>query len=251
MFLFEIIANLPNLPHCTVRVVGENQCAIVNRTGIDGVFRHVHGTSDPLPHDSFWYLLMEWSSTRVKADGEGGMVEKMETFLADMLERGLALDAVIAQSEAQAKAMWKIREGHAEAGRADGPAISYDMSVATTKIPAFVDQGIAAAKAILPDIKPQPLGHIGDGNLHYGFRAPDGMSRETWNQYTPAITRAINDLIRDFGGSISAEHGIGKLKINLLRVMYGTDGVAEMRALKRVFDPSGRLNAGNLFAGNS
>ena len=222
-------------------------CELINRTGIDGVFRHVHGTSDPLPHSSFWYLLMEWSSTRAKADGEGGMAEKMEIFLVDMLERGLALDAVIAQSEAQAKAMWKIREGHAEAGRADGPAISYDMSVATTKIPAFVDQGIAAARAILPDIRPQPLGHIGDGNLHYGFRAPDGMSREAWDQYTPAITRAINDLIRDFGGSISAEHGIGQEKLDELAHYASPVEIATMQAVKRALDPKNLMNPGKIF----
>ena len=143
--------------------------------------------------------------------------------------------------------MWKIREGHAEAGRADGPAISYDMSVATTKIPAFVDQGIAAAKAILPDIKPQPLGHIGDGNLHYGFRAPDGMSRETWNQYTPAITRAINDLIRDFGGSISAEHGIGQEKLDELAHYASAVEISTMQAVKRALDPQNIMNPGKIF----
>ena len=222
-------------------------CELINRTGIDSVFRHVNGTSDPLPGENFWYLLMEWSSTRPKVDGDGGMAEKMEIFLADMLERGLALDAVIAQSEAQARAMWKIREGHAEADRAEGPAVSYDMSVATSKIPAFVEQGIAAAKAILPEIKPQPLGHIGDGNLHFGFRAPTGMSRENWNQYTPAVTRAINDLIRDFGGSISAEHGIGQEKMDELARYASPVEIATMQAVKRALDPKNIMNPGKIF----
>ena len=222
-------------------------CELMNRNGLDTVFRHVHGTSDPLPHESFWYLLLEWSSTRPKPDNVGGIGEKMETFLADMLERGLALDAVIAQSEAQAKAMWKIREGHAEGGRAEGPAVSYDMSVATSRIPAFVEKGFAAARAILPDIRPQPVGHIGDGNLHFGFMAPKGMTREAFNQYTPAITRAINDLIRDFNGSISAEHGIGQDKLDELAHYAAPADIALMQSVKRALDPNNIMNPGKIF----
>ncbi|MCC6717137.1 MAG: FAD-binding oxidoreductase, partial [Acetobacteraceae bacterium] len=115
---------------------------LMHQLGLNGVFKHVAGTQDPLPQarnrESPWYVLTEWSSTRTKQEGAEGMAERMETFLAEAMERGLVEDAVIAQSEAQARAMWHIREGHAEASRGEGPGISYDMSVATSKIPAFV-----------------------------------------------------------------------------------------------------------------
>ena len=120
------------------------------------------------------------------------------------------------QSESQARNMWKIREGVAEAGRAEGPGLSYDISVSISKIPEFIDKGIAAALAILPSLRPHPLGHIGDGNVHFGFGAPKGMDRATLQQYAPAVTRAVNDLITSMAGSISAEHGIGIEKLDEL-----------------------------------
>ena len=223
---------------------------IMHRLSLDGVFKHVPGTQDPMPHtatrESPWYILTEWSSTRPKPEGGEGMAERMETFLANAMERGLVEDAVIAQSEAQARGMWNIREGHAEASRSEGPAVSYDMSVATTKIPAFVDAGNEAAKSVLPGIRLSPVGHIGDGNLHYGFKAPEGMSRETFTQYKPAITRAINDLIRTFGGSISAEHGIGQEKLDELAYYSSPVEMAAMKAVKQALDPKNIMNPGKI-----
>jgi FAD/FMN-containing dehydrogenase len=223
---------------------------IMHRLGLNGVFQYVQGTQDPLPHtkdrESPWYVLTEWSSARPKQDGAEGMAERMEAFLADAMERGLVEDAVIAQSEAQARAMWAIREGHAEASRSEGPAISYDMSVATSKIPDFVARGEAAAKSVLPGIRLSPVGHIGDGNLHYGFKAPEGMTREQFTQYKPAITRAINDLIRDFGGSISAEHGIGQEKLDELAHYSSPVEMAAMRAIKLALDPKNIMNPGKI-----
>ncbi len=223
---------------------------IMHRLGLDGVFKYVQGTQDPLPHtrdrESPWYILTEWSSTRPKADGAEGMAERMEAFLAEAMERGWVEDAVIAQSEAQARGMWAIREGHAEASRSEGPAISYDMSVATSKIPAFVDAGFEAAKEVLPGIRLSPVGHIGDGNLHYGLKAPEGMSRETFTQYKPAITRAINNLIRDFGGSISAEHGIGQEKLDELAYYSSPVEIATMKAIKQALDPKNLMNPGKI-----
>ena len=223
---------------------------IMHRLGLDGVFKHVPNTQDPLPHtrnrESPWYILTEWSSTRPKPEGAEGMAERMEAFLADAMERGLVEDAVIAQSEAQARGMWHIREGHAEASRGEGPGISYDMSVATSKIPAFVDAGNEAAKSVLPGIRLSPVGHIGDGNLHYGFKAPEGMTREQFAQYKPAITRAINDLIRDFGGSISAEHGIGQEKLDELAYYASPVEMAAMRAIKQALDPKNIMNPGKI-----
>ena len=224
-------------------------CELLHRTGLDGVFRHIQGTTDPLPADTAWYVLMEWSSARASqsAIAGGAMAARMEEFLAAMLERGLVLDAVLAQNEAQARAFWHIRESHAEAGRAEGPAASYDISIAVSRIADFITQASAAAKSVLPDIRPNPMGHVGDGNLHFGFRAPKGMSRETFRQYVPAITRAVNDLLQDFDGSISAEHGIGSEKIGELAHYADPAKMTAMRAIKRALDPLNIMNPGKIF----
>src|SRR5260370_32296734 len=113
------------------------------------------------------------------------------------MEAGRVLGAVIGQNEAQARNMWRIREGVAEASRAEGPGLSYDISVSISKIPGFIDKGITAALDILPSIRPYPLGHIGAGNIHFSFMGPQGMDRETLNHYSPAITRAPTALERD------------------------------------------------------
>ncbi len=220
-------------------------CELMNRTNLDGVFRHVPGCVDPLPAgESPYFLLMEWSSALPKA---GVMAGRMEEFLGAAMERGLVLDAVIAQSEGQAKAMWHIRESHAEAGRHDGPGASYDISVASSRIPAFIEDASRAVRAVLADVRPGPMGHMGDGNLHFNFKAPIGMSAEQWRQYKPAVTRAVNDLLRDYGGSISAEHGIGSEKVGELAHYADPVKMATMRAIKRALDPQNLMNPGKIF----
>ena len=221
-------------------------CELMSRAATDMIMRHVPGLQDPLRADTPWYLLLEWSSSRPKPEGGEGMAEKMEQFLAAEIESGRVLDAVIAQSEAQARNMWKIREGAAEASRAEGPGLSYDVSVAISKIPSFIEQGVNAALEILPDIRPYPLGHIGDGNIHFSFMGPKGMDRETLGQYAPAITRAVNDLVRDMAGSISAEHGIGIDKIDELAYYRSKIELDTMRSLKRALDPKNIMNPGKI-----
>ena len=166
-------------------------CELMSRACTDMVLRHIPGTQDPLKADTPWFLLLEWSSSRPKADGAEGMSEKMEQFLADQMEAGRVLDAVIAQNEAQSRNMWVIRESVAPASRAEGPGLSYDISVSISKIPDFIEKGIKAACDVLPSIRPYPLGHIGDGNLHFSFMGPVGMDRQTLHQYSPAITRGV------------------------------------------------------------
>ncbi len=220
-------------------------CELMNRTNLDGVFRHIPGVQDPLPGGtSPWYLLMEWSSALPKA---GVMAGRMEEFLADAMERGLVLDAVLAQNESQARAMWHIRESHAEAGRHDGPGISFDISVASSRIPNFIEDASTAARAVLADIRPCPMGHMGDGNLHFNFKAPLGMERDTWRQYLKAVTRAVNDKLRDYDGSISAEHGIGSEKIGELLHYADPVKMATMRAIKVALDPQNLMNPGKIF----
>jgi FAD/FMN-containing dehydrogenase len=221
-------------------------CELMSREATEMVLRHIPGVQDPLKADTQWYLLMQWSSSRPKVDGAEGMSEKMEQFLAEQIESGSVLDAVIAQSEAQAQNMWKIREGVAEAGRADGPSLSYDISVSISKIPEFIDRGIMAAQAILPALRPHPLGHIGDGNVHFGLGAPQGMDRPTFQQYAPAITRAVNDLITSMAGSISAEHGIGIEKLDELAHYRSKIELDTMRTIKRALDPKNIMNPGKV-----
>src|SRR4051812_16155204 len=114
-------------------------CELMSRACTDMVLRHIPGTQDPLKADTPWFLLLEWSSSRPKAEGAEGMSDKMEQFLGEQLEAGRVLDAVIAQSEAQSRNMWVIRESVAPASRAEGPGLSYDISVATSKVPVFID----------------------------------------------------------------------------------------------------------------
>jgi FAD/FMN-containing dehydrogenase len=221
-------------------------CELMSRAAVDMILRHIPGVQNPLKADTRWFLLLEWSSARPKPDGAEGMSEKMEQFLAAEIEAGRVIDAVIAQSEAQSQNMWKIREGAAEAGRADGPAVSYDISVSISKIPEFMEKGTAAALAILPNLTPHPLGHIGDGNIHFSFGAPKGMDRPTFQQYAPAITRAVNDLITSMAGSISAEHGIGIDKLDELAHYRSKVELDTMRTIKRALDPKNIMNPGKV-----
>ncbi len=221
-------------------------CEMMSREATDMVLRHIPGVQDPLKADTPWYILMQWNSSRPKAEGAEGMQEKMEQFLGEQMEAGRVLDAVLAQNESQSRNMWKIREGVAEAGRAEGPGLSYDISVSISKIPEFIDKGIAAAQAVLPGLRPHPLGHIGDGNVHFGFGAPKGMDRPTLQQYAPAITRAVNDLITSMAGSISAEHGIGIEKLDELAHYRSKIELDTMRTIKRAIDPKNIMNPGKV-----
>jgi FAD/FMN-containing dehydrogenase len=221
-------------------------CELMSREATDMVLRHIPGVQDPLKAETPWYILMQWNSSRPRSEGAEGMAEKMEQFLADQMEAGRVLDAVIAQNESQSRNMWKIREGVAEAGRADGAGLSYDISVSISKIPEFIDKGIKAAQAILPTLRPHPLGHIGDGNVHFGFGAPKGMDRPTLQQYAPAITRAVNDLITSMAGSISAEHGIGIEKLDELQHYRSKIELDTMRTIKRSLDPKNIMNPGKV-----
>jgi FAD/FMN-containing dehydrogenase len=220
-------------------------CELMSRQGLEFVLRHLPGTSDPLTAVHDWYLLLEWSSSRPRGNG-AGMSEKMEMFLAEFMERGLVHDAVLAQNEAQAQAMWKLREGHSEGQKLEGPSIKHDISIPVARLPEFVDKGIAAMKQVLPACRPVPFGHVGDGNLHFNCQSPPGMSKAEFFGHGDAISHAIYDLVTAFGGSISAEHGIGRLKIDELPLYRSAVELDTMRAIKRALDPNNLMNPGKV-----
>jgi len=223
-------------------------CELMGRQGIDLVLQHIPGTSDPLAEKHDWYVLMEWSSTRPPREGDntGGLRDKMEAYLGEAMEKGLVLDAVIAQTEAQSKALWALRENHTEASKQEGPSIKHDISVAVSKIPPFVPEGLAAMKKALPGCRPLVFGHVGDGNLHFNCQAPAGWDKARFVQYIEPISSAIYDLVTAYGGSISAEHGIGRIKLEELAHYRSRTELDVMRQLKRALDPHNIMNPGKV-----
>ena len=223
-------------------------CELMSRQGIDFVLKHIPGATDPLADRHDWYVLLEWSSTRARRDGtnETGLAVKMETYLGEAMEKGLVLDAAIAQNEAQAKAFWSLRENHSEAQKKEGPSIKHDISVAVSKLPDFMREGLAAMKKALPDCRPVPFGHVGDGNLHFNCQSPPGWDKARFSAYGEAISGAVYDLVTGYGGSISAEHGIGRLKVEDLEHYRSKVELDTMRTLKRALDPDNLMNPGKV-----
>jgi FAD/FMN-containing dehydrogenase len=223
-------------------------CELMGRQGIDLVLRHIPGAADPLAETHDWYVLLEWSSTRPRRDGENqaGLAEKMEAYLGEAMEKGLVLDAVIAQNEAQARALWALRENHTEASKKEGPSIKHDISVSVSKIPTFVTEGLAAMKKALPECRPLTFGHVGDGNLHFNCQAPAGWDKARFAPHIHAVSAAIYDLVVSYGGSISAEHGIGRMKVEDLAHYRSKVELDVMRALKRALDPENTMNPGKI-----
>jgi len=223
-------------------------CELMARQGVDFVLKHVPGSADPLAERHDWYVLLEWSSTRARREGanETGLREKMETYLGEAMEQGLVLDAAIAQNEAQGRAFWALRENHSEAQKREGPSIKHDISVAVSKIPAFMAEGLAAMKKALPDCRPVPFGHVGDGNLHFNCQSPPGWDKKRFNGYGEAISGAVYDLVVGYGGSISAEHGIGRLKVDELAHYRSRIELDTMRSIKRALDPQNLMNPGKI-----
>ena len=223
-------------------------CELMGRQGIDLVLKHIPGVSDPLAERHDWYVLMEWSSTRPRRDGANaaGLREKMEGYLGEAMEKGLVLDAVIAQTEAQSQALWQLRENHTEASKKEGPSIKHDISVPVSNIPKFVIEGTAAMKKALPECRPVIFGHVGDGNLHFNCQAPAGWGKPQFTPHVETISGAIYDLVVGYGGSISAEHGIGQIKVDELAHYRSKIELDTMRTLKRALDPRNIMNPGKV-----
>ncbi len=223
-------------------------CELMGRQGIDLVLQHIPGATDPLAERHDWYVLLEWSSTRARRDGEnqGGLREKMEAYLGEAMEQGLVLDATIAQNETQARALWALRENHTEASKKEGPSVKHDISVAVSRIPSFVTDGLAAMRKALPEGRPVTFGHVGDGNLHFNCQAPVGWDKARFTPHARTVTAAIYDLVVSYGGSISAEHGIGLLKVDELAHYRSQVEIDTMRTIKRALDPQNLMNPGKI-----
>jgi len=208
------------------------------------VLQHIPGTRAPLAGAHPWHVLIEAVSSDSGGEPPAAMLEAL---LGGALEAGLAADAVVAASEAQAEAMWRIRDSLSEAERASGPAVQHDISVPVADMPRFMIEGAAEAEARFPGTHATAFGHLGDGNVHFHVRAPAGARRDRfYAEQAPAITRLVHDMVVAAGGSISAEHGIGQMKRAELERLGPPSRIAALRAIKSALDPTGILNPGKL-----
>ena len=221
---------------------GDNVTAveIIGRPALVLVLKHIPGARDPLSGKPAWQVLVELSGAR--AD----LAATLESALADAVADGLAADAVLAASEAQAAALWALRENISEAQKIEGVSIKHDIAVPVSRIAEFIARADAALAAAFPGVRIVCFGHIGDGNLHYNQSRAEAESNAEFIARTGAVNRVVHDLVHELGGSISAEHGLGQLKREeILRYKSGIE-MDMMRAVKRALDPRGLMNPGKL-----
>jgi FAD/FMN-containing dehydrogenase len=208
----------------------------------------IPGTRRPIETVTPWNALIEIDLDEA-SDGPSAQ-ERMEAALAEAFEAGLILDAAVASNETQADAFWKIRESASEAERSQGPALQFDISVPIAGMPRFMTEVATACEAQFPGTTASSFGHLGDGNVHFHVRAPmgDGIdaARDWLAREGEAATRFVNDHVVAAGGSISAEHGIGQMKIAEFARLTSPAQLNAVRAIKRAFDPDGLLNPGKL-----
>ncbi|MGU3495000.1 FAD-binding oxidoreductase [Xanthobacteraceae bacterium A53D] len=210
--------------------------------GMEMVLKHMPGAVRALQGRHAFYALAELTSTR-QDDDLGAMVEAV---LGEAFEAGEVEDAVIASSEAQSLALWKLREDLSEAQKFEGGSIKHDVSVPVSKVAEFVEKATLAVEAHMPGLRTCAFGHIGDGNVHFNLSQPVGMDKAAYLAAWEAFNRIVHDIVVSYGGSISAEHGIGFLKREEL--VHYKDPVAldVMAQLKAALDPAGLLNPGKM-----
>jgi FAD/FMN-containing dehydrogenase len=215
---------------------------LVGRNAFEFVLRHREGAVDPLASRHPWYVLAEISSGRSTDDAR----TLMEEILADGLEAGLLNDAALAESLAQQAAFWHLREEMSWAQKPEGASIKHDISVPVAAIPDFIDKAGQAVARISPDARVVCFGHMGDGNLHYNVSQPVGAAREDFLNLYKKMNDAVHEVVRDFGGSFSAEHGIGSMKRDELARTTPPVALDLMRRVKKDFDPAGIMNPGKV-----
>ncbi|MEO1135102.1 MAG: FAD-binding oxidoreductase [Pseudomonadota bacterium] len=214
---------------------------LMARLCIDLALKHIPDTRDPMAERHRFYVLAEFSSGQ-----KSGLRGAVETMLAHALETGLIGDAVIANNESHAHDFWRIRHSISEAINGEGLGARHDVSVATSDIPAFLDKAGAAVERLAPGSRVVAFGHIGDGNVHYDVVGPEGAGPHALDDKRAEIESAVYDVIDEFDGSISAEHGVGRHRRDTLAKRKSTVELEMMRAIKRALDPQGIMNPGKM-----
>jgi FAD/FMN-containing dehydrogenase len=224
---------------CGERITGYELLA---RVCIDLVLKHMPASRDPLPTPHPWYVLVELSDS-----AQGDAVSRLlEASLGEAAEAGLVTDATIAASESQRDALWRMREDVSEAQKLDGASIKHDVSVPVSRVPDLIAKADAALQARFPDIRIVAFGHVGDGNIHYNCSKAERQEAKQFFEEAPEVNHIVYDVVHSLGGSISAEHGLGVLKRDEIKLYKSELELELMRSIKRTLDPHGLMNPGKV-----
>ncbi|RTL32206.1 MAG: FAD-binding oxidoreductase [Rhodocyclaceae bacterium] len=215
---------------------------LVSRTSLELVLQHIPGTRAPLQAAHPWYVLVELTDTLRDA----GLAELLEAELERAIADSAVHDGVVASSESQAAALWSLRENISEAQKREGFSIKHDISVPISAIPEFLERAGEALRAAHPGVRIVAFGHLGDGNLHYNLSRPLREENDAFIGGTAVVGRIVHDLVAALDGSISAEHGIGQLKRNILPAYKSGIELELMRSIKTSLDPAGLMNPGKV-----
>jgi len=220
---------------------GVTSFELMARMGVEVVVKHGPNMRYPLREQHPYSVLVELSS-----QARSGLRAVLEEILAEGHERGLVLDATIADNLAQGKEFWRLREMFGELQRHEGGSIKHDVSVPVAAIPAFIKEANAAVVKLIPGARPLPFGHVGDGNIHYNVTQPVGANQAEFMQREEAVHDVVFEVVAKYHGSISAEHGVGIVKRERLPLVKDKVAIDLMRTLKRTLDPKGILNPGKV-----
>ncbi|GAA4643520.1 FAD-binding oxidoreductase [Pontixanthobacter gangjinensis] len=213
------------------------------------VLDHLPAARSPLQSAHNWNALIELVGTE---DTIASLPDLAENFLSIALEKGIISDATIAANEAQAEQFWLLRDSISPAERAIGPAMQHDISVPVERMAEFVTETVPEVESRFPGTTAIAFGHLGDGNVHYHVLAPAGAIRGMWEENEgKEISSFVHDLVTQWGGSISAEHGIGQMKVMELGRLGDPASLSILRSVKEALDPQGLFNPGKLVPGTA
>ncbi len=231
--------------HCEA-AVGEalEGFEVLPQSSLDAVLTYLPAARAPLAGRHSWHVLIEIVADTAAVDG---LRDRVESTISAAFEAGLIEDAVLCANEAQAEALWLLRDSVAPAERVKGPSLQHDISVPVAAMPDFVDHAVAAIEAAYPGVEAIAFGHLGDGNIHFHVIAPPGSELASWEAGPgKPISGAVFDMVTAWGGSLSAEHGIGQAKRAELERLGDPVMLALMRSVKKALDPAELLNPGKL-----
>lgn len=217
---------------------------LIPHSCLDAVLRHIPQTRAPLAAEQPWYVLLELAGESDQALGEA-----LEQQLALALDAGLIRDVVIAKNDRESEDFWRLRDSISEAERAEGPALQHDISVPVDLMPAFIAENPLRLAFAFPGVRALSFGHLGDGNVHHHVQPPIGVDGARWiSEHGAAVSRLVYSHVLELGGSISAEHGIGQMKRDIMAEIDSAARLTALRGVKAGLDPAGIFNPGKLIA---